>query len=315
MKVIDFLESSNRTLLSYEIIPPLRGGTARLIFDLVDELMPFEPPFIDITSRSAEVYDEKLPGGTVRRRVRKKRPGTIGLSAAIKNRFSVETVPHILCRGFTQEETEDALIELNYLGIDNVLAITGDDTGRGNPGNRDDSMNRYANELVAQIVNMNRGIYLESLEDSHPTDFCIGVGGYPEKHRDSASLEADTEFLKKKVDLGAHYIVTQMFFDNADYFPFVERCRQAGIGVPIIPGLKILTSKRHLTLLPEIFNVDVPEPLASLVREAPKEEVKQIGIDWALNQCQELLEAKVPCIHFYIMQDARTVTKIVSQIR
>ncbi|MFQ6615940.1 MAG: methylenetetrahydrofolate reductase [Fidelibacterota bacterium] len=315
MKVIEFLESSTRTLLSYEIIPPLRGGTAHRIFDLVEELMPFEPPFIDITSRSAEVYDQKLPDGTVRRRVRRKRPGTIGLSAAIKNRYNVETVPHILCRGFTQEETEDALIELNYLGIDNVLAVTGDDTGRGNPGGEYDTVNRYANELVEQIVNMNRGIYLEALEDSHPTDFCIGVGGYPEKHRDSPDLESDIEFLKKKVNLGAHYIVTQMFFDNAAYFPFVEKCKRAGIDVPIIPGLKILTSKRHLTMLPQIFDVQVPEPLASRVRESPGEEVKQIGIDWALDQCQELLQARVPCIHFYIMQDAKTVAKIVSRIR
>ncbi|MFQ6676131.1 MAG: methylenetetrahydrofolate reductase [Fidelibacterota bacterium] len=315
MKVIEFLESSSTTLLSYEIIPPLRGGTARFIFDLVEELMPYEPPFIDITSRSAEVYDEKLADGTVRRRVRRKRPGTIGLSAAIKNRYNVETVPHLLCRGFTREETEDALIELNYLGIDNVLAVTGDDTGRGNPGNEDDTVNRYANELVEQIVNMNRGIYLEALEDSHPTDFCIGVGGYPEKHRESPDLDADVGFLKKKVDAGAHYIVTQMFFDNSAYFPFVERCRGAGIDIPIIPGLKILTSKRHLTMLPEIFDVKVPEPLASRVREASGKEVKQIGIEWALNQCQELLEARVPCIHFYIMQDAATVTRIVSQIR
>ena len=315
MKVIDFLERASSTLFSYEIIPPLRGGTARKIFDLVEELMPYDPPFIDLTSRAAEVYDEKIPDGTIRQHVRRKRPGTIGLSAAIKNRFSVETVPHILCLGFTCEETEDALIELNYLGIDNVLAITGDDTDRGNPGNKTSTVNRHANDLVEQIVNMNRGVYLENLEDSHATDFCIGVGGYPEKHEESARWEVDIQSVKDKVDLGAEYIVTQMFFENSAYFKFVERCTKAGIDVPIIPGLKILTTKRHLTLLPDIFHVNVPEALAKRVRDAEPKEVKQIGIDWALEQSQELLEAKVPCIHFYIMQNAKTVTKIVSQVK
>ncbi|MFQ6674401.1 MAG: methylenetetrahydrofolate reductase, partial [Fidelibacterota bacterium] len=312
MKVIEFLERSNSTLLSYEIIPPLRGGTAKKIFRLVEELMPYEPPFIDITSRSAEAYYEKMPDGTLRRRVRRKRPGTLGLSAAIKNRFNVETVPHVLCRGFTREETEDALIELNYLGIDNVLAITGDDTGRGSPGNEDSTVNRYAFDLVTQIVDMNRGVYSEVLEDTHPTDFCIGVGGYPEKHRLSPDEETDIQYLKDKVDAGAHYIVTQMFFDNASFFPFVERCRKAGIDVPIIPGLKILTTRRHLRILPEIFHVQVPETLAGRVREAAPGEVKNIGMEWAIQQCQGLLDAKVPCIHFYIMQDAGAVTQIIS---
>lgn len=315
MKVTEYIEQARSTLISYEIIPPLRGGTAQKIFDLVKQLMPFEPPFIDMTSRSAEVYHEKLPDGTTRRRIRRKRPGTIGLTAAIKNRFNVETVPHILCRGFTREETEDALIELNYLGINNVMALTGDQTNRGNPGNENSTINRYANELVEQIVNMNRGEYLETLADSHQMDFCVGVGGYPELHPESSDWESNIQFVKKKVDSGAHYVVSQMFFKNADFFRFVKSCRKAGIDVPIIPGLKVITTKRHLTLLPKIFNVEVPEPLAGRVRAAEPEEVRQIGIDWALQQCQELHEAKVPCIHFYIMQDATTVATIVSQLK
>lgn len=314
MKVSEFLEQASTTMISYEIIPPMRGGTAQRIFNLVEELMPFNPPFIDLTSRAAEIYYEKLVDGSVRQRIRRKRPGTIGLSSAIKNRFNVETVPHILCRGFTREETEDALIELNYLGISNVLAVTGDQTNRGNPGTKNSSINRYADELVEQIVNMNSGIYLEALEDSFPTDFCIGVGGYPEKHLESPDLQSQINFIKNKVDVGAHYIVTQMFFNNCEFFRFVQKCREAGIHIPIIPGLKVLTRKRHLRIIPEIFHVQIPETLATRVREADPHEVKQIGIEWTLQQCQELIDAKVPCIHFFIMQDATTVTEIVSQI-
>ncbi|MEE9168024.1 MAG: methylenetetrahydrofolate reductase [Candidatus Neomarinimicrobiota bacterium] len=314
MKVTECIEQANSTLFSYEIIPPLRGGTAQRIFDLVEQLVPFDPPFIDMTSRAAEVYHEKLPDGATRRHIRRKRPGTIGLTAAIKNRYDLETVPHILCHGFTREETEDALIELNYLGINNVMALTGDQTERMSPGNEKSTINRYASELVEQIVNMNQGIYLEALEDTHPTDFCIGVGGYPELHSESSDWEANIRFVKNKVDAGAHYIVSQMFFGNSDFFRLVKDCRKAGIRVPIIPGLKVLTTKRHLTLLPELFNVEVPEPLASRAREADPTEVKRIGIEWALEQCQGLIEASVPCIHFYIMQDASTVAKIVSQL-
>jgi len=314
VKVIDYIERSSSTLISYEIIPPLRGGTAKQIFQVVEKLIPFNPPFIDITSRAAEVYIETMPDGTRHQRVRRKRPGTIGLSAAVKNRFNVETVPHILCRGFTREETEDALIELNYLGIDNVLALTGDQTNRGNPGNRSSTHNRYANDLVEQIVEMNKGDYLETMEDSVPTDFCIGVGGYPEKHQESSNKESQIQILKEKVEAGAHYIVTQMFFNNEDFFRLVQDCRNAGITVPIIPGLKVLTSKRHLKIIPEIFQVQIPEPFKNQVMEADKHEVKQIGIDWTLQQCQELLEAKVPCIHFFILLDADLVTQIISSI-
>ena len=314
MKVIEFLERANSTLFSYEIIPPKRGGSIQHIFNLVDQLMPYSPPFIDITSRAAEVYYEQTSNGIIRRHIKRKRPGTIGLCAAIKNRYNIETVPHLLCRGFTREETEDALIELNYLGIHNILAVTGDDTGRGNPGREDSTRNSYAEELVRQIADMNNGIYLEELEDAHPTDFCIGVGGYPEKHIESPNWEMDIQFVVKKIEAGAHYIVTQMFFDNAPFFKFVERLREKGVTVPIIPGIKILTRKSHLTSLPKLFHVQIPEALARQVLEAPPEDVRKIGIDWALRQCTELIEARVPCIHFFIMQDASGVTEIVSKL-
>src|SRR5690606_19090805 len=222
MKVIERLERARDPLISYEIIPPQRGGSARQIFQIVEDLMPFEPPFIDMTSHSAQVYYEEMPDGTLRRHVKRKRPGTIGLCAAIKGRFGVETVPHLLCQGYTREETEDALIELNYLGIQNVMALRGDDNGYQKPIGPDRSCNRYADDLVRQVADMNRGRYLEELIETAPTDFCIGVAGYPEKHFEAPNPTWDVLNLKRKVDAGAHYVVTQMFFENEHYFRFVE---------------------------------------------------------------------------------------------
>ncbi|NOZ73799.1 MAG: methylenetetrahydrofolate reductase [NAD(P)H] [FCB group bacterium] len=315
MKVIEFLEKANSTLFSYEIIPPQRGGDIDRIFQLVDELVPFDPPFIDLTSRSAEVYYEDLPDGSVRRLVKRKRPGTIGLSAALKNRYSVETVPHILCSGFTQQETEDALIELAYLGINNILAVRGDELRKQVADRPGKSFNNYAVDLVRQINNMNNGTYLEDLVDAHPTNFCIGVGGYPEKHFEAPNLETDLQYLKAKVDAGAEYIVTQMCFDNQAYFKFVEDCRNIGIQVPIIPGIKIITRKSHLTSIPRNFYVDIPNALTDKITGLDKKSVYETGIDWALTQVQELVKAKVPCVHFYIMSSAKEVARVVSQFK
>jgi len=291
----------------------MRGGSAADIFKLVDDVMPFDPPFIDLTSRSAEVYYEKKTNGKDRKHIKRKRPGTIGLSAAIKNRYNVETVPHILCNGFTKEETEDALIELSYLGIDNVLAVRGDDLRKDPPAGNGRSRNRYASDLVEQITELNKGQYLEELSDSNPTNFCIGVGGYPETHIDSKDAETDMEFLKLKVDRGADYIVTQMFFNNQAFFDFVDRARDAGISVPIIPGIKILTQENHLNIIPEIFHIEIPQDLQDQVKGKSKKEIKTAGIDWAMKQVQELVDAEVPCVHFYIMSSAKAVTEIVSQ--
>ena len=315
MKVIDFLEKANSTLFSYEIIPPNRGGSIDKIFNLVEELIPFDPPFIDLTSRSAEVYYEDDGEGQKKRHIRRKRPGTIGISAAIKNKFNVETVPHILCRGFTQQETEDALIELNYLGINNVLVVRGDELRKDPPSSAGRTRNKYASDLVKQVINMNSGIYLEELIESVPTNFCIGVGGYPEKHFEAPNMKTDLKLLKAKVDAGADYIVTQMFYDNKAYFKFVDDCRKCGINIPIIPGIKILSTEAHLRALPKYFYVDIPEALSSNVIGKSKQEIYKIGIEWTLNQVQELIEAKVPCIHFYIMSSAKSVTEVVSKFK
>lgn len=315
MKVVEFLNKASEPLISYEIIPPKRGGSVQQIFDTVEQLMRFEPPFIDVTSHSAQVYYEEMPDGTVKRHVKRKRPGTLGLCAAIKSRFGVETVPHLLCNGFTREETEDALIELNYLGIQNVMALRGDDTGYQKPVRAGRSCNDHAVELVRQIGDMNDGCYIEEMIDAQCTDFCVGVAGYPEKHFEAPNLTWDILNLKRKVDAGAHYIVTQMFFDNGAFFDFVERCRDVGITVPIIPGLKILTSKRHLQSLPSYFYVNVPESLAAEVEAAKDEHVIDIGIEWTVKQCQELMSADVPCLHFYIMSNADHVSRVVESLR
>ncbi len=315
MKIIEILERSSEPLISYEIIPPTRGGSVQEIFNIVGDLMRFEPPFIDVTSHSAQVYYEEMPDGTCRRRVKRKRPGTLGLCAAIKSHFGVETVPHLLCSGFTQEETEDALIELNYLGIQNVMALRGDDGDYQKPVPADRSCNRYAIELVEQIRRMNNGQYLEALIDAAPSDFCIGVAGYPEKHFEAPNLTWDILNLKRKIDAGAHYVTTQMFFDNRRFFSFVDRCREVGITVPIVPGLKILTNKRQLQSMPRYFHVDLPEALAAELETAKPEHVADIGVEWAIRQSEELMSAGVPCVHFYIMQSSRIVTRVVEALR
>ena len=313
MKITDYLNNSNKTLFSYEIIPPFRGGSIDKVFKLVEELMPFDPPFIDLTSRSAESYYQDDGNGNLVEHIRRKRPGTIGISAAIKNKFNVETVPHVLCNGFSKEETEDALIELNYLGIDNILAVRGDEL-RKRKNNQGQIGNKYASDLVKQIQNMNKGKYLEDLIDTNKTNFCIGVGGYPEKHFEASSLERDIETLKYKVDCGADYIVTQMFFDNKIYFQFVDFCRKNGIEIPIIPGVKILSLERHLKALPKHFYLNIPRELVRSVEGKSKSDIKIAGIDWATNQVQELIDYGAPCIHFYIMSSAKSATKVVSNI-
>ena len=315
MKVIEHLERASEPLISFEIIPPLRGGNVQDLLGLIEDLVHYQPPFIDITSHAAEVIIEETSGG-IQRRVKRKRPGTLGVCALIQNKWGIDAVPHILCRGFTREETEDFLIELRYLGIDNVLAVRGDDSGYKKPLRFGRSVNHYATDLVEQIVAMNHGEYLEDdLLDAEPSDFCIGVGGYPEKHFEAPNLKSDIRHVKAKVEAGAHYIVTQMFFDNARYFEFVEACREADITVPIIPGLKILGRRSHLTSLPRVFHVDLPEALVDAVESAPDDRVEDVGVEWALAQSRELLAHDVPSIHFYIMQSSRAIRKLLGQLR
>ncbi len=315
VKVTEHYARADGPLLSYEIIPPQRGSSVGQVLEIVEALAPYHPPFIDVTSHSAEAYYEEMPDGTLRRHVKRKRPGTLGLCAAIQHRFGIDAVPHVLCRGFTQEETEDALIELNYLGIHNVLAVRGDDTGVAKPERPGRHANLYAGDLVAQIQAMNEGRYLADLLDAEPTDFCVGVGGYPEKHIDAPNMTWDVLHLKRKVDAGADYIVTQMFFDNRHYFAFVERCRDVGIDVPIVPGLKILTTKRHLQSLPRTFHTEIPEPLAAEIEEARDEHVAAVGVEWARRQAEELMEAGAPGIHFYIMSTAEHAVRVVEPLQ
>jgi methylenetetrahydrofolate reductase (NADPH) len=315
MRVTEHYERAHGPLLSYEIIPPKRGSSVGAVLEIVEALAPYRPPFIDVTSHSAEAVYDELPDGTVRKRVKRKRPGTLGLCAAIQHRFGIDAVPHILCRGFTQEETEDALIELNYLGIHNVLAVRGDDKGVAKPERPGRGRNEYAADLVAQIQAMNEGRYLADLLDAEPTDFCVGVGGYPEKHVDAPNRTWDVLHLKRKVDAGADYVVTQMFFDNRHYLDFVERCRDVGISVPIVPGLKILTSKRQLQTLPRAFYTEIPEALAAEVEEAHDEHVVDVGVEWARRQAEELMDAGVPGLHFYIMSTAEHVVRVAEPLQ
>jgi len=315
MKVIEHLERSTEPPISFEIIPPLRGGNLKTLLSLIEDLVQFEPPFIDITSHAAQVIYDETPDG-IERRVKRKRPGTLGVCALIQNKYNIDAVPHILCTGFTREETEDFLIEINYLGIDNVLAIRGDESGYKKPLKFGRSANPFAVDLVRQVVAMNEGRYLEAeLLDAERSEFCVGVAGYPEKHFESPNMETDLRYTREKVDAGAEYIVTQMFFDNAAYFDYVERCREAGIQVPIIPGLKIVKSKKQLRTIPRTFHCEIPVALADEVEAARDEDVEQIGVEWAIAQTRELLERGAPSVHYYVMQRSRAVIQATEAIR
>ncbi len=314
MHVTEHLDRAKAPLFSYEIIPPLRGKSAQEIIDIVEQVMPYDPPFIDVTSHTAEANYEELEDGTVRRRIRRKRPGMISICGIISNRYKIDTVAHILCRGFTREETEDAMIELNFLGIHNVLAVRGDEPNYKKQIEAGRSVNAYANELVSQLDDLRHGAYLEDIANSEPMDICIGAGGYPEKHVESPNLKTDIGFLKRKVDAGADYIVTQMFFDNSYFFNFVEGCRKAGIEVPIIPGLKIIDQVSQLTNLPRNFHVTIPEELVDEIAAAP-DHVTEIGKRWAVKQCTELLNNAVNCLHFYVMRNATSAIDVVEELR
>ena len=313
MRVTEHLERATETLFSYEIIPPKRGGSLRDIIDIVEQLAPLKPPFIDVTSHAAEASYDELPDGSIRRRIKKKRPGTLSICGIIQNRWGIDTVPHLLCAGFTREETEDAVIELNYLGITNVLALRGDVPRRPKRPDPTRSRNRTAADLVGQLTALRSGQYLDDLLSDAPVDMCVGVGAYPEKHFEAPNLKTDIQRLKDKVDAGADYIVSQLFFDNAAFFDFERRCREAGIEVPIIPGLKMLESAQQLATLPRNFHVNIPEALADEVQASPRH-AAEIGHRWAHKQVEELVAHGAPCLHFYVMSDARPVIQLLKEL-
>ena len=309
-----FEEAAGKTLFSIEIIPPMKGQHLGELMSHIEPLMEFKPPFIEVTYHREE-YVDKVVGGVSKRIPIRKRPGTLGICASIIQRFQIEAVPHVICGGFTKEETEDFLIDLHYLGIENALLLRGDqEKGEAHfvpkPGGH-----AYANELVEQVAAMNKGILLHEETESLPTNFCIGVAGYPEKHIDAVSFEDDLRYLKQKVDAGADYIVTQMFFDNAKYFDFVKKCREMGINVPIIPGLKPLATERQLDILPEIFHLEIPADFVAEARKCSNNAaVKQLGIEWAVQQGKELIQAVVPALHFYTMSKSDSVRAIAEKL-
>ncbi|MBK9626829.1 MAG: methylenetetrahydrofolate reductase [NAD(P)H] [Flavobacteriales bacterium] len=315
MKVIEHLRKADRTLLSFEILPPLKGKDIHSIYRGIDPLMEFKPSFINVTYHREEViYKERGQGLLQKVRVRK-RPGTVGICAMIKAKYNIDSVPHLICGGFTKEDTEDALIELNFLGIDNVLALRGDAI-KSEPAfipERDGHV--HAQDLIRQITALNKGMYLHDEEqEAAPTDLCVGAACYPEKHAEALNLDTDIAYLKQKVDAGAEYLVTQMFFDNARYYRFVDLCRAEGITVPIIPGLKPLTTLKHIAFIPKTFGIDLPQPLASeLVKCRTDADVKHLGIEWSISQTKDLMEHKAPCVHFYTMGKSEAVRSIVSQ--
>ncbi|RDB07560.1 methylenetetrahydrofolate reductase [NAD(P)H] [Runella aurantiaca] len=316
-KITDYIQQANgKTLFSLEVIPPLKGSSIKELLANIEPLMDFKPPFIDVTYHREEYIEQALPDGTVKHIVTRKRPGTLGICSSIMHKFGVDAVPHVLCGGFTREETEDFLMDLHYLGIDNVLVLRGDPAKPYKTFKPKTNGHEYASQLVEQVANMNKGQYLhEGVEALAPTDFCIGVAAYPEKHFEAVDFDVDFEYLKQKIALGADYIVTQMFFDNSKYFEFVKRCREAGITVPIIPGLKPLSTKKQLSVLPRIFYLHMPDDFVKAVEDCENDaQAKQVGIEWCTQQCKELMAFGVPVLHFYTMGKSENIYKIASQL-
>lgn len=316
VKVTEHLKQRKGTLFSFEILPPLKGKGIEAIFEGIDPLMEFNPPFINVTYHREEYVYKNQPNGLLRKISIRKRPGTVGICAAIINRYQIDAVPHLICGGFSVEETENALIDLQFLGIDNVLALRGDPIKTESTFVAEEQGHKYAVDLVRQISDMNQGRYLhEESQNQQKTNFCIGTAGYPEKHYESMNMKTDLAYLKHKIDAGAEYITTQMFFDNQKYFDFVDKCRAIGIEVPIIPGLKPITKLRHIAFLPKTFHIDLPDALSdALMKCKTDEEVREVGTAWSIEQSKELVKAGVPCLHYYTMGRSQAVRDIAKAV-
>ena len=316
MKIIDIIKDSKNPVFSFEILPPLKGNSIYKVYNIIDKLLKFNPKFVNITSHHSEYVYKPLPDGTHKKVSVVKRPGTVAVSAAIQNKYGLIPVPHIICAGFTKEETEYALLDLNFLGIDNLFLVRGDQDTKRAETEDPENHNIHALDLQHQINEFNRGIGINEIKiDGIETPFSYGMACYPEKHEEAPNKESDLYYLKRKVENGAAYLISQMFFDNKKFIDFVARCRKADIQVPILPGLKPISRKSHLTLLPKTFKIDIPEELAAEVRECKNdEEVKEVGIKWGIKQCKELLEHGVPGIHFYTMSAADSVEKIADKV-
>ena len=317
MKITEHIKKANgKTLFSFEIIPPKKGNNIQDLYNNIDPLMEFNPPFIDVTTSREEYVNIDKGNGLLDRKITRMRPGTVGICAAIKHKYDVDTVPHVLCGGFTKEETEYVLVDCHYLGIDNVMALRGDAMSHQKYFEANKGGNQFASDLVKQIQDLNCGKYLHDvIEATNKADFCIGVAGYPEKHLEAPSLQTDLRRLKEKVDAGADYVVTQMFFDNEKYFAFVDAAKKAGINVPIIPGIKPIAVKRHLQLLPQVFKIDLPENLISEIENCKtNKDVRKIGVEWAIQQSKELLAAGVPVLHYYSMGKSDNIHAIASEL-
>ena len=310
------LKRSKKTMVSFELLPPLKGETIETLYHTLDPLMEFNPPYINVTYHREEVVYKQINHNLVEKKTIWKRPGTVAISAAIKYKYKVMVIPHIICGGFTREETENALIDLHFLGIRNVLALRGDPEKSAKVFVPEPGGHPYAVDLVKQIMNMNKGIYLDDeIRNAMPTKLSPGVAGYPEKHPEAPNRQSDLQYLKDKVDAGAEFIITQMFFDNRKYFRFVDECRALGITVPIIPGIKPVSMKQHLNYLPKTFSIDIPDELThEVVKCRDNEQVRQIGVEWAIQQSRELVERGVPVVHFYTMGKSDNIREIASSV-
>lgn len=316
MKITEHIQQAKDTLISFEVLPPLKGKTIVSLYDHLDPLMEFKPSWINVTYHRSETMFKKKADGTFEKVEVRKRPGTVGICAAIMNHYQVDAVPHIICGGFTKRETEDALIDLDFLGIDNVLALRGDAAKNESAFEPEPGGNHYALDLIRQVNNMNNGLYIdEDIKNGGKTKFCIGVAGYPEKHFEAPNLEIDLAKLKEKVDAGAEYIMTQMFFDNQKFFDFVKSCKDMGIHVPIIPGLKPITNKKQLSVLPRIFHVDIPTDLSNAIMKCKTDaECEQVGTEWLTQQSRELKAFGVPVLHYYTLGKPKVIWNVVKEL-